>query len=49
MLERSFPSTDKIKSVYQFVRGSLIAEALDDKFVLCALLFDLGHSYREAY
>ena len=41
MLERSFPSSDKIKSVYQFVRSSLIAEALDDKFILCALLVDL--------
>ncbi|KAF9506253.1 hypothetical protein BS47DRAFT_1333910 [Hydnum rufescens UP504] len=34
ILERSFASTDKIKSVYQFVRASLIAEALNDKFIL---------------
>ncbi|KAF8340286.1 uncharacterized protein EI90DRAFT_2966059 [Cantharellus anzutake] len=34
ILERSFPSTEKIKSVYQFVRSSLIEEAQSDKFIL---------------
>ncbi|KAF8322565.1 hypothetical protein DL93DRAFT_2162695 [Clavulina sp. PMI_390] len=34
ILERSFESTEKIKAVYQFVRGALIEEALGDKFVL---------------
>ncbi|KAI0324679.1 hypothetical protein GY45DRAFT_1331299 [Cubamyces sp. BRFM 1775] len=34
MLEKSFPSTDKIKSVYAFVRGSLREDVKPIKFVL---------------
>lgn len=35
ILEKSFQSTDDIKAVYQFIRGSLIEDALSDKFILC--------------
>ncbi|KAI0636156.1 hypothetical protein C8Q77DRAFT_1101942 [Trametes polyzona] len=34
VLERTFPSTDKIKSVYAFVRGSLREDVKPIKFVL---------------
>jgi len=34
ILEKSFQSTDNIKAVYQFIRGSLIEDALSDKFIL---------------
>jgi tether containing UBX domain for GLUT4 len=34
-LERVFPSTDKIRSVYAFVRGSLREDVKPVKFVLC--------------
>jgi len=34
-LERTFPSTDKIKSVYAFVRNSLRDDVKPIKFVLC--------------
>ena len=35
MLEKTFPSTDKIRSVYAFVRGSLREDVKPIKFVLC--------------
>jgi len=34
MLERKFPSTDRIKVVYAFVRSALVDEAKPNKFVL---------------
>lgn len=34
ILEKSFPSTDTIKAIYQFVRSSLMEDALSDKFIL---------------
>jgi len=34
-LEKSFPSTDKIRSVYAFVRGSLREDVRTVKFILC--------------
>ncbi|KAF7967286.1 hypothetical protein HWV62_44655 [Athelia sp. TMB] len=34
-LERTFPSTDKIRSVYAFVRSSLRDDVKPIKFVLC--------------
>ena len=34
-LEKTFPSTDKIRSVYAFVRGSLREDVKPIKFVLC--------------
>ena len=37
MLEKTFPSSDKIKSVYAFVRGSLREDVKPIKFVLCTL------------
>lgn len=38
MLAKTFPSSDKIKSVYAFVRGSLREDARVHKFVLCTSL-----------
>lgn len=34
-LEKTFPSTDKIRSVYAFVRNSLREDVKPIKFVLC--------------
>lgn len=34
-LEKTFPSSDKIKSVYAFVRGCLREDVKPIKFVLC--------------
>lgn len=35
-LEKVFPSTDKIRSVYAFVRGLLREDVKAIKFILCA-------------
>ena len=35
-LEKVFPSTDKIKSVYAFTRNSLREDVKPIKFILCA-------------
>ena len=35
MLEKVFPSSDKIKAIYAFVRGSLREDMKPNKFVLC--------------
>ena len=50
MLEKTFPSTDKIKSVYAFVRNSLREDVKPIKFVLCELPF-VRHFFfsRDAY
>lgn len=37
-LERTFPSTDKIRSVYAFVRNSLREDVKPIKFILCMTL-----------
>ena len=36
MLEKTFPSSDKIKAVYAFVYGTLREDVKSIKFVLCA-------------
>lgn len=43
-LEKTFPSTDKIKSVYAFVRSALREDMKPNKFILC--MFWLCHAVR---
>ena len=38
-LEKSFPSTDKIRSVYAFVRGLLREDVQAIKFILCTRIY----------
>lgn len=46
-LEKTFQSTDKIKSVYAFVRNSLREDVQSIKFVLCA--FPHRYNYIRPY
>lgn len=45
LLEKTFPSTDKIRSVYAFVRGSLREDVKPIKFVLCEYSTPYAGSY----
>ena len=41
-LEKKFPSTDKIRSVYSFVRSSLRDDVKPIKFILCSYVGRFG-------
>jgi len=44
MLEKTFPSSDKIKAVYAFVYGTLREDVRPIKFVLCMPHLLMSHT-----